>query len=126
MKILISIDITLSEEARQEKLQILKRKFPDADMETIAVIPLSLASYLELRTEFDLLVVFVAGYNLENYFHNLLFHLLFFQGSIYGMNVENHLFQIPRIPCLKLICKRKLEVLMASFVTLLYALARFR
>jgi hypothetical protein len=93
----ISKDIEVGAEDFSRMKNALQEWCPGVNLDSFSVKEMGLASYLRQIKSYDLVVILFAGYNVERYGPNLWKHLCFFFGPLYGVNIEGHIFRIPRI-----------------------------
>jgi len=74
----LSIDIRLDPDQRTHLIESVQKVFNHRDSTEVPVVSLSWREYVRVRSEWETVVVFFAGYNLERYGPNLIKHLLLF------------------------------------------------
>lgn len=125
LRLWLSNDISLADTDEKFLYHKVETAFPEYMIFSQGVKTVSAKQYLKESKKFETVVVLFAGYNIERYKSNLWKHLLFFFGPIYGMNIEGHLFKIPRVKATVLILWQEILRLMFRMIGKLYELVMF-
>ena len=118
----MSVDISLEESTLEKMKSSVQQWCPGAIDEPISIRSLGIQDYLRISRSFDVIIVFFAGYNIERYGPNLWKHLCLFPGSIYGVNIEGHIFKIPRVQATVLISTEFIVKGISQILGRLYAM----
>lgn len=118
-----SCDISVCDEQRRKMMKELEGRFPAVQVEWLQLKKISLKSYFSKSRSWDLVVVFFAGYGMERYGANLWKHLLFFPRKLYGVNIDGHIFEIPRFSVFKLLVLKLTWDCLSKFSGKIYEVA---
>ncbi|MCO4781779.1 MAG: hypothetical protein KC646_05595 [Candidatus Cloacimonetes bacterium] len=116
-QLLISNDVQLAPEKKQELLKLIEHKFFNYKIQEISIKNLSWKKYRNVTKNCDTIVILFAGYNLKRYWNNLLKHLIGSNKTLYGVNIEGHFFSIPKLKTLNILIYHKLKTLSLSFIS---------
>ena len=125
LRLWLSNDISLADLDKKFLLSKVESSFPKYSIFEQGVKTITCREYLKESKKFEIILVLFAGYNIERYKANLWKHLFFFFGPIYGMNIEGHLFKIPRIKATVLILWQEILRIIFRMIGKLYELVVF-
>ena len=125
LRLWLSNDISLADLDQKFLLSKVEGSFHKYSIVAQGVKTITLREYLKQSKKFETVVVLFAGYNIERYKANLWKHLFFFFGAIYGMNIEGHLFKIPRMKAIVLILWQEVLRITFRIIGKLYELVVF-
>ncbi|MEE2925108.1 MAG: hypothetical protein VX619_10050 [bacterium] len=114
--ICVSCDLKLDDSQSENLWVVLRKNFPHSEFLQISLNELRDVDYEVQSKKWDSVVVLFGGYNIKRYYKNCWKHLVFFKGSLYGLNIEGRLFDLPRLYCIQSIIRFELKKLVLGIL----------
>ena len=107
--ICISCDIKLDSTQREILWAVLRNNFPNSEFTEVSLIELNDQEYRAQSKHWNRVVILFGGYNIKRYYKNCWKHLIGFNGSLYGLNIEGKIFNLPRLYSLQSILRFEIK-----------------
>ena len=119
----ISCDLILSSGQYQFILKHIRSKYPDYEFDEIRLEDLKRSEFKRRKVSWSRVIIVIGDYSIKRYFKNCWPFLSRYGGSIKGINMDGHIFDLPRTFTLYILIKEQLKQRLYRLVASLYEVA---